>query len=300
MTKKNFLIGLIVVLGVLAIVILGIQFGTLKMENEKQQEDLAAFEELFEWEKQQQEQEMLSLQAEIEGYRGMPIGNDSLLAKLDEQKQKIQLLLEELKQVKSTSGKRIKELQEELSVVRLVLRDYIRQVDSLNRINYALTEENIKVKAQIKETQQQVNVLTEQKQSMSEVITRASRLEADQISVETLTKKGKSTKKLRKINKIAITFSIAKNVTANTGYKTVYLRILKPSQEVICKNKNRDVFSFEGAKIPYTAKRDIEYKGERLTETVYYIVNETLLSGSYKVDLFADGQVIGTTKFKLN
>ena len=51
-------------------------------------------------------------------------------------------MLEELRQVKSSNAAEIMRLKKELKTVRAVLRSYVIQIDSLNRINEALTTEN--------------------------------------------------------------------------------------------------------------------------------------------------------------
>ena len=89
--------------------------------------DLKAAEELLDMEKRQAQEDLLSMQAEINEFSAMNIGNDSLIAQIEEQKQKIQLLIDELNTVKATDAKKIQELKDELSVVRTVLYDYIRK-----------------------------------------------------------------------------------------------------------------------------------------------------------------------------
>lgn len=295
MSKRNVLIAIIVFLALAAVVIMGIQSIRLKRENERQKDDLVAAEQLLEFEKMQAQEDLLTMQAEVNEYSAMAISNDSLIAMIDEQKQKIQLLLDEIKTVKATDAKRIKDLKDELSVVRSVLYDYIRQVDSLNRVNTALRNENAQVREQMKQVDQRNAQLTKQKEDLSAKVTRAAMIDVSIEGVRLLTKKGKETSKLSKVQSIAIDLDIAKNVTTSVGYKTIYLRILQPDGDVI--TRRGDTFKFEGNYIAFTAKKDIEYKGERLQETVFYSVNTTLLPGTYKADIFIDGAALASKTF---
>lgn len=295
MSKRNILIAIIVFLALAAVVIMGIQSIRLKRENERQRDDLVAAEQLLEFEKMQAQEDLLTMQAEVNEYSAMAISNDSLIAMIDEQKQKIQLLLDEIKTVKATDAKRIKDLKDELSVVRSVLYDYIRQVDSLNRVNTALRNENAQVREQMKQVDQRNAQLTKQKEDLSAKVTRAAMIDVSIEGVRLLTKKGKETSKLSKVQSIAIDLDIAKNVTTAVGYKTIYLRILQPDGDVI--TRRGDTFKFEGNYIAFTAKKDIEYKGERLQETVFYSVNTTLLPGTYKADIFIDGAALASKTF---
>ena len=188
--KRKIIITIIIAVAIAALGVLGVQFVRLSQENEKQQEDLKAAEELLDMEKRQAQEDLLSMQAEINEFSAMNIGNDSLIAQIEEQKQKIQLLIDELNTVKATDAKKIQELKDELSVVRTVLYDYIRKVDSLNRVNSALRNENSQMKQQVEETTTKNEQLTKDKQQLTEVVTRAAMIDVDILSVETLNKRG--------------------------------------------------------------------------------------------------------------
>ncbi len=251
---------------------------------------------LLNYEKRQTEEELRALQLEVESYN--TVNNDSLNRLLDSQKEKIRLLLEELQTQKATSGKRIVELKEELSVVRKVLVSYIRQVDSLNQINKGLVAENIEVKNKYTKATKDIDSLSREKQSLTETVTKASMLEADNFTVRTLREKGSETSRLSKIKTIEITFYIAKNVTAPVGNKTIYARLTNPNNEVMTKGSGT-VFPYEGRNIQYSMKKEIEYKGERFKDVLYWNVDETLLEGNYRIELFADGNLIGRSTFAL-
>lgn len=97
-----------------------------------------------------------------------------------------------------------------------------------------------------------------------------------------------------------ITFSIAKNVTAEVGEKYIYARITKPDGDVLVKNAG-DLFPFEGSEIPYSCRKLIEYTGEEINGvTFYWDVEEYLYPGDYEVEIFADNFVIGRGSFSLS
>lgn len=297
MSKKSILITILVIVALGAIGFLGFQLYQIQQENKEKDVALKGAEELLEYEKKQTEREIQSLAVEVEGY-DTNIGNDTLIKMLDSQKQKIQQLLEEIRTVKYTNGKKISQLKEELSVVRKVLVNYIRQVDSLNKINTVLNKENKDVKVKITQITKTNEELTKAKEQLTEVVSRASMLEADNITVETFNKRDKKTNRLDKILTIAIGFNIAKNVTATVGEKIVFVRITQPNNEVLSKSKT-NVFEYENANIPYSIRKTIEYKGERIREIVYYKVSETLLEGTYKIEIFVDGSLIGSGSINL-
>ena len=97
---------------------------------------------------------------------------------------------------------------------------------------------------------------------------------------------------------IQIHFTVAKNVTAAVGEKTFYCRITQPNGELLIK-PGAGTFPFEGKHIPYSIRREIEYNGEDTAVTMYWPVEESLQSGTYRVKLFADGNLIGQASFTL-
>ena len=93
-------------------------------------------------EKEELENEYEDLAIQFDGYQQMDIRNDSLQDLLSREQQRVQDLLEELRTTKASNARRIAELKKELATVRAVMKDYVRQIDSLNATNARLTVEN--------------------------------------------------------------------------------------------------------------------------------------------------------------
>ena len=106
-----------------------------------QQQEMNDLVESFDLEKQSLEDEYNELSLQYEGYK-FSVGNDSLVALLSTEQAKVQRLLEELRTVKATNAREISRLKKELATLRKIMRNYVMQIDSLNRANEALKEEN--------------------------------------------------------------------------------------------------------------------------------------------------------------
>jgi phenylalanyl-tRNA synthetase alpha subunit len=221
------------------------------------------------------------------------------LNQLDREQKRVQLLLEELRTVKATNARRIAELKEELSTVRKVLVTYVRQVDSLTAVNTKLEAENRKVQQRYEAATEEVKTLSEERERLVEKVTIASQLEATSIAVDLQNDRGRKTKSVRKLAIIKVDYTIAKNNTAEVGNKTIYMRITTPDDMVLQKQAS-DVFQFEDSKIAFSARKSFEYTGEEFSDAIYYTVTETLWEGDYRVDLFADGHLIGQQYFNLS
>ncbi len=282
---------------VIAIVVLAVFFAGTSFFAFFQVKKNHEMTELFAVEKEEMENEYSTFATQYDELQ-IQINNDSLREKLESEKLKTQRLLEELRQVKTSNASEIMRLKKELKTVRAVLRTYVVQIDSLNKINAALTEENKAVKNKYRAATTQINNLAQEKKSLNEKVSLAAQLDATNIVVTPLNKRGKKARKVKDTKKFSISFTIVKNITAETGNKTLYVRIAKPDNDVLVKNAS-NVFKYEDRDINYSIKKYIEYTGEEQTVTVYWNVEEFLPGGTYHVYLFADGNMIGQSSFFL-
>ncbi len=289
-----------IVITVISILLIGggISFYLMYQNLQSKNQAISEMSQQFELEKEQLTDEYSQLALQYEGY-GLRIGNDSLANLLDAQRYKVQRLLEELRTVKASNVKRINELKNELGTLRAIMRQYVIQIDSLNALNTQLRTENKVVTQRYTEEQLKTSALVEEKKALTTKITLASILEARNITVESLTEKGRKATKISKTAQLKFNFVINKNISAPTGEKFIYLRILQPDESPLVK-KNDNVFLFESKYINYSARRPIEYEGEEVAVTIYWDVEEFLQPGTYRADIFADGYIIGTAKFNLN
>lgn len=280
------------IIGLLIVIIGGVSFFAIHQVQKNKE-----MSQLFSIEKEEMENEYSTFATQYDELQ-VQINNDSLREKLESEKLKTQRLLEELRQVKTSDAAEIMRLKKELKTVRAVLRSYVMQIDSLNRINQALTTENQQVKKQYSEATRQITTLSREKKNLNEKVSLAAQLDATNIIATPLNKRGKTAKKVKDTKKIAISFTIVKNITAQTGNKTLYVRIAKPDNEVLTKSAS-NTFKYEDREIAYSIKKYFEYTGEELTQTVYWDVEEFLAAGTYRIYLFCDGTMIGQGSFSM-
>jgi len=286
---------LAVVLGVLGFIIWNQQSAISEKEavSEKQQQELKDMEELVEMNKLDLENQFEQFTAQY-GEIITSINNDSLIAQLTREQMRTQKLLEELKNVKATDAKEITRLKKELETVRAVLRSYIRQVDSLNQVNRTLVAQNDEMKGRLEESNRVNQGLQEEKQKLTERVTIAAQLDATGIAMTILNKRNKVAKKIKDCKTIQVGFNISRNVTAENGQRTLYVRIQTPSGEVL---NGGGTFPYENRQLEYSMKKMIEYAGEEVAVLTYWQVGEFLEAGEYRVSIFTDGNMIGSKTF---
>lgn len=260
----------------------------------KQMEEL---EQTYVLDKEAMEDDLNEISLQYEGVK-FKVSNDSLLYLLDTEKEKIQRLQEELRTVKATNTQEISRLKKELQTLRKIMRNYIVQIDSLNKANEQLTVEKNEAVKKYQQVSSVATTLKKEKEKLTERVTLASRLDATGINVTPVNARGKLMKNIKKMEQFVVDFRIAKNITAPVGEKVVYVRIMKPDDDVLVKSR-ADVFNFEGKEINYSMKKVIEYEGEELPVTMYWNIEEFLSPGTYRVDIFIDGNQIGRRTFTL-
>lgn len=262
-----------------------------------QQQQMEEMTQSFDLEKEMMADDLNELSLQYEGYK-FRVSNDSLVALLTTEQAKVQRLMEELRTVKSTNAKEIARLKKELATLRKIMRNYVIQIDSLNRANEQLKVEKNEAVKKYRQASTTAASLKREKEKLTERVTLASKLDATSISVTPVNSRGKLAKRIKKMEQFVINFKIAKNVTAPVGEKVVYVRIMKPDDDILVKSRG-DVFTFEGKDINYSIKKMIEYEGEEVPVTMYWNIEEFLSPGTYRVDIFADGNLIGQRSFTL-
>ena len=200
--------------------------------------------------------------------------------------------------MKSTNASEIRRLRNELASLRKVMIGYINQIDSLNRLTAQQREIIADVTEKYNTASATISNLSQEKKALNQKVTLAAQLDATAIEVTPLNKRSKKTKRIKNIVKLKIDFTISKNITAETGERTLYVRIMKPDNDVLSKNAS-DVFPYENRELRYSIRKYIEYNGEEQPVTVYWDVEEYLYAGTYRVDIFAEGNLIGTGDFTL-
>lgn len=240
----------------------------------------------------------VELQKLVVNYDSLKTDNDNLNNSLLMTQSEIKNLLVEIEQVKKTSLSEIMQYQDQVTTLRNVMKDLYYQLDSLNESNKMLFAENQEVKQMYSEEKSRSKQLEKEKQSLEQTVKRAQMLEALSLQGTGLNPRDRETMKVARTQKLMISFTLSKNLTAKRGSKNIYIRIMRPDQLLLI-NSDEDTFKFEDLKIPYTAMREVNYEGMELPINIYWdnTGKDPLLPGTYTVDVFADGYNIGTSSF---
>ena len=261
-------------------------------EKEREIEQLRQLAELDKREMENQYAEFAVQYAELK----KTVQNDSLANLLEIEQRRAEKLLKELKDVKATSSAEILRLKKELATVRAVLKDYIRQVDSLQRLNITLASERDQALAEAERTRKENTAISEVRAQLEEKVGIAAQLNATGISITPLKKNGKTAKRCKDIKTFSVDFTVTRNVTAETGNRMAYVRLMKPNNQLV---NPAGQFAYEDRNIDYSAAKAIEYDGQERKLQVYVPVQEYLTPGTYHAYIFIDGQMIGSGSLEI-
>lgn len=246
------------------------------------------------------EEEYSAIFDEYRQYERNPVWfrNDSLIMKLDREKARVQRLLEELRNRKNIDAITIDSLQEVLLDLRSNIKVYQAAIDSLNRQNQQLQAEKDDALQRYRKVSNEASKLQKDNDELNEKVSQASRLEAIDIDIQALNKRGRKTNDKDKVTRLKINFAIARNTMATTGEKRIYVCIKKPDGSTLVKDRS-NTFTIDTKERYYSLQQIIDYTGN--TEKMYFNwkVEEYLPAGRYEVDIYADTQLIGNLPFEL-
>ncbi len=198
-------------------------------------------------------------------------------------------------------------IKKKLELLQKVSQGYIRQMDSLYRVNEALTEENAVIRQDLQVVRQENEEITKDREILTEIVGQASILQAYNLTAFGIrdrgTGKDKETDKASRLDKIKVCFTIGENKIIQPGTKEVYVRIAQPDELILTKGRSDEyTFMYKGDKIQYSVKKLIDYQNASMDLCLYWdktSPEKEMQKGVYHVEVFYQEEVIGHTQFVL-
>lgn len=230
-------------------------------------------------------------------YTQLSEDNNGLTEMFEKEKEHVERLLN---QIKSAEGS-VAKYKGQVNALENRLKEYEQQIAELKSQNKDLIAQNFVIKTSLDSTVNENVKVVNQNTELTETVNKGSVLVAydmDAGGIKISNKKEIPTIKSKKAEKIRISFTIGENAIATAGQKDVYLRIADPSGNILSKGTGDEYsFEFQGNKIQYSIKESINYQKKALDLCVYWEKTADFSTGTYIVDVFADGNDIGTATF---
>jgi len=232
-------------------------------------------------------------------FSNMKFDNDTLNQNLMTERGKADSLMQKLTTERRWSQAKIREYERELGTLRSTMQGFVRQIDSLNKLNQKLTGENINMKREINTYKAQTAAAIETASELDNKIKRGQVIRARDINLRAINKRNKEVTRARQATQLVSTCVLTANELSNPGERTVYIRIIAPDG-IDLQGSRSSVFDFEGQSTPFAASRQVDYQGEDLDVSVYYDDDGSGLSaGTYTVMVYLDGNMIGSAPVNL-
>ena len=229
----------------------------------------------------------------IVSFDDLKIQNDSIAANLDEANK----LMEQLKNERRLNYAKIRAYEKEVGTLRTVMQGYIRQIDSLNTLNKKLANENVNYKKQISTAQLRAEMAEERAEELNNKVRVGAVIRARDIRLVPLNAKDKAVTRVKGASRLRTDLVLAANELAEPGQKTVYVCITSPDGYVLSTPEAAS-FTFEGEPKIYSAAREVEYTNSDLEVSVFYN-GSGFTAGTYHIELYTDGRLIGSTDVAL-
>ena len=179
-----------------------------------------------------------------------------------------------------------------------IMKSYIVQIDSLNTRNKILVEENKQIREEISKVQSINEELETVRQQLNAQVEIASVIQAKDISAVAINKKRKETNRLNAVDKIRTCFTLRENPIAAAGEKEVFMRVIRPDALVITTSAD-NYFEAGEDKLIYSASRIADYMNQDIEMCIYLDNTGDFIAGTYEVELYLDGAIIGKSSFML-
>lgn len=236
-------------------------------------------------------------------YEGLKTNNVQLQSELDSKREELADLNEKLEKYKGDAFM-IQKLKRELQTIRNLIKSYLRDIDSLNTLNQTLKTENMQVKNQLSAEQSKSEQLTSEKKKLNETVEMGQRLKAFQLFADGV--RGRSggkevtSTKAKRVDKVRACFTLGENPIAKNEDKTLFMKITAPDGRVLANGSDEsNMFTVNGEKLLFSAKKDVHYENTAKDVCMYFTKSDEFAPGKYRVEIYADGGLIGATIFEL-
>jgi hypothetical protein len=212
-------------------------------------------------------------------------------------------LIQERNNERKRSATEVANLNRKIDGYSTLLREKDADILKLREQNQQLYTENKELKTTKAEIEEEVAQLNLKQQELTEKVTRAERLRAENIKVAAVNSRGREREdnfRNRQLEKLKISFSLMENDLTPAGTKDIFVQVIAPNNQVIFDiARGSGTFDLDGKEEFFTAKQDILFSNSAQQLTYYYEKGTDYAPGVYRVRIFADGFQIGNKEFEV-
>jgi hypothetical protein len=240
-------------------------------------------------------QDLLDLQ---EAYSGLSIQYDTINMQLDSSRMEVELLMQKLQDERKISNATIKQYQKELGTLRTIMKGYIVQIDSLQKLNTKLTADAAAARQEAAASRKKTEELSKTVESLSGQVSAGAVIKAYGLKAEAYNKSDKVTDRSSRTTYILTSLTLGENDLAEKGPVTVYIRVKDPEGFLLV-NGSQKAFEYNGEVMNCSASREVDYQGAAVELGIYLNDIPEFTKGVYTVEAYTAKALLGTTEFML-
>ena len=284
--QKKLLVALIIISVVLAIALgfIWYQNSQNKSDLEERKKELAA-----------SMQDLLDLQ---DAYSGLSVQYDTINMQLDSSRMEVELLMEKLQNERKVSAATIKQYQKELGTLRTIMKGYIVQIDSLQKLNTKLTADAAAARKEAAASRRKSEELSKTVQDLSGQVSAGAVLKAYGLKVEAFNKSDKTTDRSSRVSYLLTSLTLGENDLAPKGPVTVYIRVKDPDGFLLVSGSQK-AFEYNGEVMNCSASPEVAYQGSAVDLGIYLKDIPEYTKGVYTVEAYTAMSLLGTTELML-
>ena len=233
----------------------------------------------------------------MEDYDNLHVANDSISASLDIERGRADSLMNQLRKERRWSLAKIKQYEKEVGTLRTVMRGYLHQIDSLNSLNQKLITENISYRKEISSATLRAEMAEEKAAELDNKVRAGAVIKARGIRLTGLNARNKEVSRIRNAERVRVDFVLTANELTTPGNKAVYMRLTSPDGYVLT-TEAMPTFEYEGERLSYSAMREVDYQNQDLEVGIYFD-SSGVAAGTYLVQLYCDGYMIGSAEIAM-
>lgn len=237
------------------------------------------------------------LRSMMSQYDTLSVHYDTLSVHFETERFKTDSLLQTLQKERRLSYSKIRNYEKQIGRMRNIMDGYVRQIDSLNRINQKLINENTSIRKQVTSLRLRAESAEEKSQELTTKVRQGAVIRARDIRLLALNKSDKEVTRASRATNLRVDMELVGNELAIPGERNIYVQIISPEGYPLPASSNAQ-FDFEGERITYSAMRTVDYQSKDLRVSVFYN-GGGITAGVYRVKIFADGHMIGSSEISL-
>lgn len=230
-------------------------------------------------------------------YDTLQVENDLMVAEIQDQRAKIDDLMNRVKNQNWSLAKARKEAE----TLRSIMQGYLVTIDSLNQLNRALQDENEAMRVQVATVEDRNRKLQQRQENMEEIISTGRVLQAAEVTVQAIrvldSGRQRDTDRASRADMIRVCFTLLENRIAEPGRKQLHVRFVGEDGSVLKPGDDLPASTASGLAI--SASRSIEYANDRLEACIFYSPAAAFVEGTYTVEVLEGDEVIGRAEYAL-